>query len=228
MIRVALTGASGRMGQSITKAIANDKDAVLALKIDRSFDKEALKNYQDLIDVLVDFSTPSAALDYLKMAYDLKIPLVIGTTGFSEEEKTIIKTASANIPIVFSPNMSIGINLMYRLLGLSAQILKDKSEVGIIDIHHRHKKDAPSGTAKEMFNVLQEAGESPDKISIASLRIGDESGSHQAFFSWEGETLEITHRSLNRNAYALGSLAAAKWIVGKQPKLYTMQDVLCF
>jgi 4-hydroxy-tetrahydrodipicolinate reductase len=226
MIRIALTGANGRMGQSITQAIANDQETSLVLKMYRTTAIEILKHHQGLMDVLIDFSLPFATLEYLKIACDLKIPLVIGTTGFSEKEKALIKAASSTIPIVFSPNMSIGINLMYRLLAMSAKTLKDRGEVGIIDIHHRHKKDAPSGTAKEMAAVLEAVIHNPDQISMASLRVGDQSGTHQALFSWEGETLEITHRSSDRQGYALGSILAAKWILGKPPKLYNMQDVL--
>jgi len=228
MIRIALTGANGRMGQSITEAIAKDQDTALVLKIHRTTDTEILKNHQGSMDVLIDFTLPPATLEYLKIACDLKIPLVIGTTGFSEKEKAIIKAAANLIPIVFSPNMSIGINLMYHLLAMSAKTLKDRSEIGIIDIHHRHKKDSPSGTAKEMAAVLEAVTHNPDQISMASLRLGDESGTHQALFSWEGETLEITHRSADRQGYALGSILAAKWILGKPPKLYNMQDVLSF
>lgn len=216
MIRIALTGTRGRMGQLIAKAVVADETVALV-----SNEKEATR-----CDVFIDFTAPVATLEYLKIASALKVPLVIGTTGFTQTEKDLITEASTLIPIVYSPNMSIGINLVYQLLSVATDILKERAEVGIIDIHHRHKKDAPSGTALRMAEVIEEAGIKPQQIQISSLRLGEAIGMHQALFSWGVEEIDITHRATNRDCFAAGALLAAKWITGKSPGLYSMQDVL--
>jgi 4-hydroxy-tetrahydrodipicolinate reductase len=216
VIQIALTGVRGRMGQLIAKAIEEDKNTTLVLN-----EKEATK-----CDVFIDFTAPMATLEYLKIACALKVPLVIGTTGFTPAEKNSMAEASSLIPIVYSPNMSIGMNLVYQLLRTATDVLKERASVGIIDIHHRHKKDAPSGTALRMVEVIQEAGQAREQIQVSSLRLGEGSGTHQALFSWAGEEIEIIHRAANRDCFAEGALEAAKWIIGKPPGLYGMQDVL--
>jgi 4-hydroxy-tetrahydrodipicolinate reductase len=215
MISVAVNGSSGRVGRLIVDEI--NRDPTLSLgSLDQS------------IDVLIDFSAPVSTLECLDICVAQKYPMVIGTTGFSELEKVKIEHAAQSIPIVFSPNMSIGINISYKLLDLAANLLKKHISlplaVSITDIHHQHKKDAPSGTALRMAEVIRHAN--ADVIELSSVRSGETIGEHSALFQLAGEEISIIHKANDRALYAAGALKAAKWINNQPPGLYDMQDVL--
>ena len=234
MIAIAVGGARGRVSQLILQAIEADTDLSLAASISRSDENPHLKAITTPIDVFIDFTTPEATLEYLAICQERRYPMVIGTTGFSELEKVKIAHAAQIIPIVFSPNMSVGVNIMYKLLALAANLLvgADRSnrpgvatDIAIVDIHHQHKKDAPSGTALRMAEVIRNAASDPT-INLSSVRLGDTIGEHSALFALAGERIEITHKATNRLLYAMGALQAAKWVVSQAPGLYDMQDVL--
>lgn len=215
MIGISVIGANGRVGKFVTRAIEADDECQVVSDVHSA-------------QVLIDFSTPKATLEYAQTAAHLKIPMVIGTTGFSESEKTIIHHIARKIPIVFSPNMSVGINISYQLLALATKILKRDADIGILDIHRRHKKDAPSGTALKMGETIQAITEAPENIQYSSLRLGENICDHSVLFCWEDEQLEITHRAASRSSFAKGALKAAKWILNQKPGLYDMQHVLGF
>ncbi len=195
-------------------------------------------------DVIIDFTTKDATLSLLKRAEKNKIPMVIGTTGLDDSDKEEIKKSAKKIPIVFSPNMSIGINLLFILLKKTAEVLGDEYDVEIIEAHHRYKKDAPSGTAlalaeiiaKAMGTELNRAGVFSRKgmigerkrgeIGIQTVRAGDIVGDHTVLFATEGERIEFTHRATSRDNFARGAIRAAKWVYRRNPGLYTMLDVL--
>lgn len=232
MIAIAVGGASGRVSQFIVEAIEADKDCSLAAKISRSDPSTRLDALKTPVDVFIDFTTPAATLEYLEICQERQYPMVIGTTGFSEVEKVKIAHAAQIIPIVFSPNMSIGVNISYKLLALTASLLKNYADIpaviSITDIHRQDKKDAPSGTALRMAEVIRNASADTEKqnINISSVRLGDTVGEHSAVFALPGEQIEITHKASDRSLYATGALQAAKWVVGQEPGLYDMQDVL--
>ena len=224
MIAVTVSGARGRVGQSLLQAIEADQDFSLAGVVSTSDPSWRIKATTVPMDVFIDFTSPAATLAYLAICQEHRYPMVIGTTGFSELEKVKIAQAAQIIPIVFSPNMSIGVNILYKLLALAANLLKT-TDIAIIDTHHQHKKDAPSGTALRMAEVIRK--ENLDAaINLSSVRLGDIIGEHSALFALKGERLEITHKATHRALYARGALQAAKWIVSQEPGLYDMQDVL--
>lgn len=232
MIAIAVGGARGRISQFIIQAIEANKDCLLVAKISRSDPSSRLDALNTPVDVFIDFTTPAATLEYLEICQACKYPMVIGTTGFSEVEKVKIAHAAQIIPIVFSPNMSIGVNISYQILALTASLLKKHAgiaaDVSITDIHRKDKKDAPSGTALRMAEVIRNASANykKQKINISSVRLGDTIGEHSAVFALPGEQIEITHKASDRSLYAMGALQAAKWIVNQEPGLYDMQDVL--
>lgn len=230
MIHVAVGGARGRMGQLIIQAMKEDRDTILSTEIVRSDLNHYARLGESPIDVWIDFTTPAATLNHVEICAQRGYSMVIGTTGFSVEERRQIQEAAKKIPIVLSPNMSLGINLSYKLLELAAATLKNQAEIAILDIHHKHKKDAPSGTALRMAEVIRNAmdigSDQEDNIDISSLRLGDTIGEHTTLFALEGERLEIRHKATDRFAFAKGALQAAKWIMHQEPGLYNMQDVL--
>jgi len=195
-------------------------------------------------DVLVDFTRPEATLKHIEICRSRGIRMVIGTTGFTPEQKKLISAASRDIAMVMAPNMSVGVNLTFRLIELAAKILNEGYDVEIIEAHHRHKVDAPSGTALRMGEVIAQAlgrdlaecavygregvtGErKPATIGFATVRGGDIVGDHTALFAGTGERVEITHRAASRATFALGALRAARFLVGKKTGLFDMQDVL--
>jgi 4-hydroxy-tetrahydrodipicolinate reductase len=195
------------------------------------------------VDAVIDFSVPAAALEILEICRQQELPLVIATTGFDDAGRLRIQQASRSIPIVSSPNMSLGVNLTMRLATLVAESLKhhpDGADVEIIERHHRFKEDAPSGTALRFGELIANAmgqtkhqhgrsgrpGKRPrDEIGYHALRVGDNPGEHTIVFGLIGESIELTVRSTNRDCYALGALAAAKFVAGKPPALYNMFDV---
>ena len=264
MVRIAVVGVSGRMGQCLIKAVLSATNAELTVAVSRpdstAIDKDAgelagvgtagvriidnLAAATDQFDVLIDFTRPEASLDYIEICRQASKAIVIGTTGYSEAQKAIINAAAREIPIVFAPNMSVGVNLSLKLLELAAKVMGGYTDIEIIEAHHRHKIDAPSGTALRMGEVVANAlgrdlktcasygregntgARDRTTIGFSTIRAGDIVGEHTVMFADEGERLEITHKASSRMTFANGAVRAAHWLADKQPGLYDMQDVL--
>ena len=262
-IRFALVGSTGRMGRTLIEAVLKAEDAELVAAIDQPGSPFIGKDAGELIaspcgvavstdleaglakaDCLIDFTRPEGTLVHLELCRKHKVSLVIGTTGFTAEGKKQIEAASKEIPIVFAPNMAVGVNAVFKLLDVAARILNEGYDVEVIEAHHRHKVDAPSGTALRMGEVVAAAlgrtleedavygreghtGERPaSQIGFSTIRGGDIVGDHTVLFAGTGERIEITHKSASRMSYALGSLKAARFMQGKASGLFDMQDVL--
>jgi 4-hydroxy-tetrahydrodipicolinate reductase len=193
------------------------------------------------VDVMVDFSTPAAALAIGAWCRERRVPLVVGTTGFEAGQRAELEAASGDIPVLISPNTSRAVNLLMKLVGEAARALGSSADIEIVERHHRTKKDAPSGTALRLGEVAgrglaasrlipgrpgQAGVRQPGEIGIHALRVADCPGEHLVVFSLMGETLELGHRALNRDGFARGALDVAKFLAGKAPGLYTMEDVL--
>jgi 4-hydroxy-tetrahydrodipicolinate reductase len=250
-MKVALAGAGGRMGRTLIDAVLADRELTLGCAFDVpgspavgtkavsiTIGADAAAAAQ--CDVLIDFTRPEGTLANLKHAR----AMVIGTTGFSAEQRKTLAQAAQRIPIVMAANFAVGVNAAYKLAETAARILGDGYDVEIIEAHHRHKVDAPSGTALKLGEVVAQAlsrelpqvarhgrqgetGERPAKeIGFHALRGGDIVGEHTVLFAGAGERVEITVRSQSRTTYAMGALRAAKWLRGKAPGLYDMFDVL--
>lgn len=262
-VRVALAGFSGRMGRALFEAVDADPDCSLHAAIDRAgsplvgHDAGVASgtvsgvNVSDQVatalqgaQVLIDFTRPEATFAYLDACTEAGVSLVIGTTGFDEAGKARIAEAATRIPVVFAPNMSVGVNLLMKLAELTAQVLDDGYDIEIIEAHHRHKVDAPSGTALGLGQAVARAtgrdlsrcavygregvtGErDPHTIGFATVRGGDIVGDHTLLFAGTGERIELTHKASSRATFAQGALRAAKWVQGRTPALYDMRDVL--
>jgi 4-hydroxy-tetrahydrodipicolinate reductase len=240
-LRIAVAGASGRMGRMLIDAVSQAGDCTLAATMDIGSDiRSALAKAQ----VLIDFTRPEGTLEHLAVCRELGVKAVIGTTGFTPAHKAEIAAAAATLPIVMAPNMSVGVNVMLRLLDQAARALAQGYDIEVIEAHHRHKVDAPSGTALAMGETLARAlgrdlkdcavyaregltGErDPSSIGFATIRGGDIVGDHMVMFAGTGERIEITHRSSSRANYAAGSLRAARFLRGRPAGLYGMDDVL--
>lgn len=227
-IKVGVGGSQGRMGQAVLEQLGSDPNMRCALPVDRSVNVlEALKAAS--VDVWIDFTVPAAALSHLELCVQYQIPMVLGVTGFSEAEKGLIQAASKKIPMVFSPNFSMGINMLFQLLATAQSMLEKFKkmdiavDVAIQETHHKHKKDMPSGTSLRMGDLLSLGAE-----DYACSRIGDIAGEHTVIFALEGERFEMTHRAQNRVIFARGAVVAAKWLMQLKPDpgLYDMLDVL--
>jgi 4-hydroxy-tetrahydrodipicolinate reductase len=258
---LAIAGAAGRMGQRLV-ALSTEYPA---LKLTSAFERPghpalgqdsgqlagAAANNVKLtpevlpgVNVMVDFTTPAATRQLLKVAVDRKIALVIGTTGLVAEDHKLIDDAAKSIAIVQAPNMSLGVNLLLNLVAQTAKQLGDDYDIEILEAHHRMKKDAPSGTAMGLVeSICKATGKTVEKdvvytrhghedlrergkITMQTLRMGDVVGEHTVFFSTMGERLELTHKASSRDTFARGALRAAAWLAGKKPGRYTMKDVL--
>jgi 4-hydroxy-tetrahydrodipicolinate reductase len=240
-IRYAIAGAGGRMGRMLIEAVSQAADAELAAAFDVQDDADAALAKADC---LIDFTRPEGTLKHLDICRRHGVHAVIGTTGFSAEQKKQIEAAARDIPIVFAPNMAVGVNAVFKLLDVAARILNEGYDVEVIEAHHRLKVDAPSGTALRMGEVVAAAlgrnleecaiygreghtGVRPDtQIGFSTIRGGDIIGDHTVLFAGTGERIEITHKSASRMSYALGSLRAARFLRDKQSGLFDMQDVL--
>ena len=241
MTKIAITGSNGRMGRALIRAVKINPDVSQGPMLNRGDDINlVLKDF----DVLVDFTRPEATLEALSICQNAGKAMVIGTTGFSDEALKIIDQASSDIPIVFAPNMSVGVNLTLKLLETTAKVIGTDSNIEIVEAHHRHKVDAPSGTALKMGEVIanalgrdlsecavygREGTEEPrDKktIGFSSIRGGDVVGEHSVTFFMEGERVEITHKASSRMTYANGAIKACQWLKNQENGLYSMQDVL--
>jgi len=254
-MKVAIAGAGGRMGQALVEAVLADRELQLAAALDAAgsaalgraagpvtvgADLEALA----AADVLVDFTRPEGTLAHLEACLGRGKAMVIGTTGISEPLRKAILQAARRIPIAMSPNYAVGVNAVFRLAEVAAGILGDGYDVEIVEAHHRHKVDAPSGTALMLGELVAQAlgrdlaqvathgregdtGERPAKaIGFHSIRGGDIVGEHTVIFAGAGEQVEVSVRSQSRMTYAAGALRAAKWLQGRGPGLYDMFDVL--
>jgi 4-hydroxy-tetrahydrodipicolinate reductase len=261
--RIAVAGASGRMGQMLIDAIRGADDCTLTGALDMagspSIGQDAgaqsgkplgvaitsdLRAGLQSSAVLIDFTRPEGTLAHLQVCRELGMAVVIGTTGFTEEQKAEISAAAKHIPIMMAPNMSVGVNVTLKLLEMAAKALSTGYDIEIIEAHHRHKVDAPSGTALKMGEVVANAlgrdlkdcavyaregvtGErDPSSIGFATIRGGDIVGDHTVLFAGIGERIEVSHKSSSRVTYAQGSLRAVRFLAGKQPGLYDMFDVL--
>ena len=262
-MKIAIAGSAGRMGRTLIEAVLNAADMQLAAALEQpdspflgkdagefagapcgvaitaDFDT-ALAN----ADCLIDFTRPAGTLAHLASCHKRGVAMVIGTTGLEVEQKLLIQDASYSIPIVFAPNMGVGVNLVFKLLDTAARVLSQGYDIEVIEAHHRHKVDAPSGTALRMGEVVAEAlgrdlstcavygregvtGErDPSTIGFATVRGGDIVGDHTVLFAGTGERVEITHKASSRMSFALGSLRAARFLAGKRNGLFDMQDVL--
>jgi 4-hydroxy-tetrahydrodipicolinate reductase len=262
-IRVAVAGASGRMGHMLIEAVTNADDCVLAGALDvagssalgqdaASFlgrtsgvhisadTRSGLANAQ----VLIDFTRPEGTMAHLAACRELGVKMVIGTTGFSDAQKAEIAAHAQHMAIVMSPNMSVGVNVVMRLLDTAARALHQGYDIEVIEAHHRHKVDAPSGTALAMGEVVASAlgrdlkecaiygregvtGErDPSTIGFATIRGGDIVGDHTVLFAGTGERIEITHKASSRAGYAQGSLRAVRFLADRPTGLFSMNDVL--
>jgi 4-hydroxy-tetrahydrodipicolinate reductase len=261
--RIAIAGASGRMGQMLIEAVGASIDCKLVGALDVAgspaigLDAMAflgrssgvligadLKAALAGADILIDFTRPEGTLAHLRVCRELGVKLVIGTTGFSEVQKAEIAAAGQDIAIVMAPNMSVGVNVTLKLLEMAAKALATGYDIEIIEAHHRHKVDAPSGTALKMGEVIAQAlgrdlkecavyaregvtGErDPSSIGFAAIRGGDIVGDHTVLFAGTGERIEISHKSSSRATYAQGSLRAAQFLAGHSRGLFDMFDVL--
>lgn len=264
-LRVLITGASGRMGRVLVTSVAAadgmllsgattlpgdpavGQDAglqagtrALQVPVDDSFEKALNRG----ADVVIDFTQPDASLHHASVCAERKIPLVLGSTGFSPQARAEIAGRAQAIPLVMAPNMSVGVNVLFRIAGEVARVLGDAYDVEIVEAHHKLKKDAPSGTALRLCESVADAlgldperdvitdrngfiGERPSrKIGMQTLRGGDVVGDHTVFFFGDGERIELTHRASSRSNFALGALRAARWAVEQPAGLYDMMDVL--
>jgi 4-hydroxy-tetrahydrodipicolinate reductase len=262
-IRIAVAGASGRMGRMLIEATLQDPQMTLAGAFDRAESASIGRNAGELVglaseivvsrdaaaaiaaaDCVIDFTRPEATLGHLELAAGMGKAMVIGTTGFSAAEKARIAQFAQRIPVVFAPNMAVGVNAVFKLLEVAARILNSGFDVEVIEAHHRFKVDAPSGTALRMGEVVaRELGRNLDACAIygregvtgerkaetigfSTIRGGDVVGDHTVLFAGIGERVEITHKSGSRMPYALGSLRAARFLAGRANGLFDMQDVL--
>ena len=254
-MKVAIAGAGGRMGRTLVEGVLADRELELAAALDApgspALGQPAgkLKVVADLAaldaaDVLIDFTRPEGTLAHLEACVARGKRLVIGTTGFSDAQKARIAEGAKRIPVVLAPNFAIGVNVVFRLAQTAAAARGDAYDVEIVEAHHRHKVDAPSGTALKLGELIAgalgrdlgqvathgrrgETGERPARaIGFHAIRGGDIVGEHTVIFAGQGERVEIAVRSHSRQTYAAGALRAAKWVRGRKAGLYDMQDVL--
>ena len=220
-VRVLLVGAAGRMGKTVLDLAQSDPEIKIAGQCDLGDSIEpAMKN----CDVAIDFSQPDSIEEICRAAPQDGKSLVIGTTGHSQQQRKTIEKTAHSVPIVLASNFSVGVNVLFWLTQKAAEFLGPDFNPKIVETHHKMKKDAPSGTAKTLAEILKAVRSS--EIRIQSIREGDVVGEHTVIFSGPGESLELTHRAANRGIFAGGALRAAKWIINKPPGLYSMQDAL--
>ncbi len=262
-VKVAILGCSGRMGRNLIQAAIEHKSVELvggSVRKGSSFEnfdlgeiagigaigEKTTTDFQALLgaDVLIDFTSIESTLEHLNWCQQHNKALVIGTTGFSDQQVDTIKAAANNIPVILAPNTSVGVNLLFKLLEVTAKAIGDYTDIEIFEAHHRFKKDAPSGTAVKMGQVIAETlGRDLNKVAVygregitderdlntigfATVRAGDIVGEHTAYFADIGERIELTHKASSRMTFALGAMRAAFWLSEAQAGFYDMQDVL--
>jgi 4-hydroxy-tetrahydrodipicolinate reductase len=262
MKQFAIAGAAGRMGRMLVQVIAEDAHARLSHAFERTQAPQVGSDAGECagvgnngviiadrieaaaFDVLIDFTSPAASLDNARWCAQHNKCVVIGTTGLSDEDKQALAVIAEDTPIVFAPNMSVGVNLTLKLLQVAAKALGNAVDIEIIEAHHKHKVDAPSGTALRMGEVIADAlgrdlnrhgvftrhghtgPRPPGSIGFATIRAGDIVGEHTVLFAGEGERVEITHKATDRRTFASGAVRAAHWVVEQPPGLYDIPDVL--
>jgi len=244
MLRIGISGACGKMGKRIAELALKDPEVTIGAAIERSgmpeigkdfgavLDKEDLgiKITSDLegackdIDCLIEFTLPGPTLEHMEVCRRNKVPMVIGTTGLDAAGEKKIKDAGGDIPVVFSPNMAVGVNLLFDIVREAARVLGKDFKISIDETHHVHKKDSPSGTAKMIAKVITEA--SGVKAPIEAFREGEVIGNHGVLFDGEFEKLEIRHDAKSRDVFAAGSIKAARFLSDRKSGLYSMADVL--
>lgn len=222
MIKVCVSGCKGKMGSRIVALARADKRLAVGAEFDIGTDPEPLIKK---CDCLIEFTSPQATIEHLALCAKHRKAIVIGTTGLTDADKKKIKAASRKIPIVFSSNMSVGVNVLYRLLENASRALGSDYKVSITEAHHVHKKDAPSGTAKTLAQIVRDSRGDAD-VPIESIREGEIVGDHKIVFESPVDKIELSHSARTRDIFVKGALEAAKFIVGKPAKLYTVQDVL--
>jgi 4-hydroxy-tetrahydrodipicolinate reductase len=220
-VRVLLIGAAGRMGKTVLDLAQGDAEIEIAAQCDLG---DSIESPMGNCDVAIDFSQADSIDEICRAALQHGKSLVIGTTGHSQQQRKTIEETAHSVPIVLASNFSVGVNVLLWLTQKAAELLGSAFNPEIVETHHKMKKDAPSGTAKTLAEILKAVRNS--EIPIESIREGDVVGEHIIIFSGPGESLELTHRAENRGIFALGALRAAKWIVYKPPGRYSMQDVL--
>jgi 4-hydroxy-tetrahydrodipicolinate reductase len=220
-VNIIICGAKGRMGRALVSAISSDPELRLGGEVDQGDD---LTKIIAASDVVIDFSVREATAAVAKIAADHKKALVIGTTGHNDGEKTSVRALAKIIPIVWSANFSTGVNTLFWITQKVAEIVGPQWEAEVVETHHTAKKDAPSGTAKRLQEVLRQVR--GKEAPTHALRVGDVVGDHTVTFGTAGERIELTHRASSRETFARGALRAAKWAVEQEPGLYDMQDVL--
>lgn len=264
MTRIAITGAAGRMGKTLIEAVDRHPELTLAAALERPGSSllgvdagelagigrngvtvtDDLAAVADHFDVLIDFSVPASSLANARICADNGRKLVLGTTGFAPEQKAEVQAAAQKTAICMASNFSTGVNLCFKLLDMAARVLGDDADIEIYEAHHRHKVDAPSGTALSMGEVVANAlgrdlkqvavygregitgARERDTIGFATVRAGDIVGDHTVMFAADGERVEITHKASSRMSFARGAVRAAHWLAGRDAGLYDMQDVL--
>ena len=220
-VGVVVIGAAGRMGKTVVDLARNDPEVQIAALCDLG---DSIEPAMKSCDVAIDFSQANSIDEICRAALQHGKSLVIGTTGHSQHQRKTLEDTSHSVPIVLASNFSVGVNALFWLTQKAAELLGSDFNPEIVETHHKMKKDAPSGTAKTLAEVLKAAGNR--EIPIQSIREGDVIGEHTVIFTGPGEGLELTHRAANRGIFAAGALRAAKWIINKPPGLYSMQDVL--
>ncbi|WP_029134391.1 4-hydroxy-tetrahydrodipicolinate reductase [Sedimenticola selenatireducens] len=264
MIKIAVVGAAGRMGKALIQAVSDAEGITLGAATERPGStllgadagelagigridvtiRDSLEAVVDDFDVVIDFTAPQVTLSHLAVCRAHGKRMVIGTTGFSEAQKAELQAASGEIPIILAPNMSVGVNLCFKLLDIAARVMGDEVDIEVIEAHHRHKVDAPSGTALRMGEVVADAlgrdlkecavygregitGERDRKtIGFETIRAGDVVGDHTVLFAAMGERVEITHKASSRMTFANGAVRGAGWLMQRDSGLFDMQDVL--
>ncbi|MCB1984969.1 MAG: 4-hydroxy-tetrahydrodipicolinate reductase [Burkholderiales bacterium] len=261
--KIAIAGSGGRMGRALLEAVTQSDDMQLSVALEQKNSPYLGRDAGELIgssngvhitsdfvtalagsNQLIDFTRPEGTLAHLAVCREAGVKMIIGTTGFSEEEKEKLKEASNDIAIVFAPNMSVGVNVTFKLLEIAARVLNQGYDIEIIEAHHRHKIDAPSGTALRMGEVIADAldrdlkkvaiygregvtGERNDEtIGFSTIRAGDIVGEHTAMFAGIGERVEIVHKASSRMTFAMGAVRAVRFLQNKTSGLFDMQDVL--
>ncbi|QLB12816.1 dihydrodipicolinate reductase [Bisgaardia hudsonensis] len=263
-LRIAIVGAGGRMGRQLIQAVYNAESIELGAVFERQGSslvgadagelagigklgvivKDDLNTQKDQFDVLIDFTRPEGTLEHIQFCIKNHKKMIIGTTGFDDQGKQVIRDASKNIAIVFASNYSVGVNLVFKLLEKAAKVMGDNCDIEIIEAHHRHKVDAPSGTALSMGEHIAKildrdlkkdgvfardgiVGErKPNEIGFSTIRASDIVGEHSVWFADIGERVEISHKASSRMTFANGAVRAAKWISAKETGLFDMTDVL--
>ncbi len=240
-LKIVINGVAGRMGHAVQQCAEADPAFDFADGVDM---EDSLAEAIEAGDVVIDFSAPEALPQTVKLCVEHHKPLVIGTTGHDDKQLHALQAGAKNIPIVMAPNFSVGVNTLFWLTRRAAEILGEDCDLEVVEMHHHHKKDAPSGTAKRLAEILADVrdlsykkhvahgreglvGARPkDEIGMHSLRGGDVVGDHTVIFAGTGERVELTHKASSRDAFAQGALRAAQWVAHKTTGLYDMEDVL--